>query len=96
MLEWTLKVLIIGGGLSGLGAGYKLSQEGFKVTVLERRNTVGGMASSYRIENCYIPKTYHHIMSDDRTTIDLIKELNIQDSLYWRRLRTAFLYDKKC
>jgi protoporphyrinogen oxidase len=95
MLEWTLEVLIIGGGLSGLGAGYKLSQEGFKVTVLEGRNIIGGMASSYRIEHCYIPKTYHHIMSDDETTIDLINELNLQDSLYWKRLSTAFLYHKK-
>jgi protoporphyrinogen oxidase len=89
-----LKVLIIGGGLSGLGAGYKLSQKGFEVTVLEKREYVGGMAASYFIDGYYVPKTYHHIMSGDTVTLGLIKELGLQPYLYWKKLKTAFLYGK--
>lgn len=89
-----LKVVIIGGGLSGLGAGYKLSQKGLHVTVLEKEEYVGGMASSYLIDGYYIPKTYHHIMSGDGTTLGLIRELGLQPYLYWKRLKTAFLYGK--
>jgi len=92
----ALKVLIIGGGLSGLGTGYKLSQKGVKVVVLEKNEYFGGMASSYLINDYFIPKTYHHIMSGDHITLGLIKELGLQPNLYWKRLKTAFFYNQKC
>lgn len=89
-----MKIVVIGGGLSGLGAGYKLSQKGYNVTVLEKEDRVGGLASSYLIDGYYIPKTYHHIMVGDVTTLSLIKELGLHPDLYWKRLKTGFLYEK--
>ncbi|UCH31430.1 MAG: FAD-dependent oxidoreductase [Candidatus Bathyarchaeota archaeon] len=87
-----MKVLIVGGGLSGLGAGYRLSKQGFEVTILEKEEYIGGMASSYLIDGIYVPKTYHHIMSGDKVTLSLIRELGLQPYLYWKRLKTGFLY----
>jgi len=89
-----MKIVVIGGGLSGLGAGYRLSQKGYNVTVLEKEDHVGGLASSYLIDGYYIPKTYHHIMVGDVTTLSLIKELKLYPDLYWKRLKTGFLYEK--
>jgi squalene-associated FAD-dependent desaturase len=43
------KVVIIGAGLSGLAAGVILAEEGFPVTVLERRPSLGGRTTSHRI-----------------------------------------------
>jgi squalene-associated FAD-dependent desaturase len=40
-------VLIIGGGLAGLAAASALAPRGFRVTVLEARNRLGGRASSF-------------------------------------------------
>ena len=87
-----LKVLIVGGGLSGLGAGYELSKKGYEVTIFEKEEYIGGMASSYLIDGIYVPKTYHHIMSGDKVTLGLIRELGLQPNLYWKRLKTGFLY----
>lgn len=42
------RVVIIGGGLSGLQAGVELSARGFKVIVLERSGTPGGKLKSWR------------------------------------------------
>jgi squalene-associated FAD-dependent desaturase len=43
----TPSVLVIGGGLAGLSAAVGLAQHGFRVTVLESRNRLGGRAGSF-------------------------------------------------
>src|SRR5271155_4464190 len=40
-------VLILGGGLAGLAAATALAPRGFRVTLLESRNRLGGRASSF-------------------------------------------------
>ncbi|HKP71121.1 MAG TPA: FAD-dependent oxidoreductase [Pyrinomonadaceae bacterium] len=42
--------VIIGAGFSGLAAAYKLKTAGWKVTVLEARNRIGGRVFSYKFE----------------------------------------------
>ncbi|MCI0381414.1 MAG: hydroxysqualene dehydroxylase HpnE [Gemmataceae bacterium] len=53
------RVLIIGGGLAGLAAATALAARGFRLTLLEARNRLGGRASSFQddaaeqlIDNC--------------------------------------------
>src|ERR1043166_3719133 len=41
------RVVIIGGGLAGLAAASALAPRGFRVTLLESRNRLGGRASSF-------------------------------------------------
>ena len=40
--------IVVGAGLAGLTAAYRLSAAGWKVTVLEARNRIGGRVWSYR------------------------------------------------
>ena len=42
------RVIIIGGGLAGLSAATALAPRGFKVTILESRNRLGGRAGSFQ------------------------------------------------
>lgn len=44
-------VLIIGAGLAGLAAGYKLKKSGVGVTILEARNRVGGRVFSFPVND---------------------------------------------
>ena len=41
------RVVVIGGGFSGLAAAYELSRAGYEVTVAEARNRVGGRVISF-------------------------------------------------
>jgi monoamine oxidase len=40
--------VIIGAGLAGLAAGYKLKKKGWRITILEARDRIGGRVFTYR------------------------------------------------
>ena len=52
-------VVVIGAGLGGLTAGAILARAGRKVLVIERSNSVGGAASSYKSGDLYIEGSLH-------------------------------------
>jgi monoamine oxidase len=65
--------IVIGAGLAGLSAAYRLSKAGWKVTVLEARDRPGGRVWSYRFPQApelvcemggeWIGKDQHHILN---------------------------------
>ena len=52
-------VIVIGAGLGGLTAGAILAREGRKVLVIERSNSVGGAASSYKAGELFVEGSLH-------------------------------------
>jgi phytoene dehydrogenase-like protein len=40
------KIIIIGGGISGLSCAFDLNKKGFKVEIYERNNVFGGQSRS--------------------------------------------------
>src|SRR6266851_8285046 len=52
-------VVVIGAGLGGLTAGAILARAGRKVLVIERRNSVGGAASSYESGDLLVEGSLH-------------------------------------
>jgi len=70
-----MKIAIVGGGLTGLVAGYRLSQKGHKITIFEKEKELGGLAGGFKLGGTYLEKTYHHIFRKDKYIIDLIEEL---------------------
>ena len=43
------KIIVIGSGFGGLSAAIRLQAEGYQVTILERRDQIGGRAGVYKI-----------------------------------------------
>src|SRR3954467_3808713 len=52
-------VLVIGAGLGGLTAGSILARAGRKILVIERSNSVGGAASSYKSGDLFVEGSLH-------------------------------------
>src|SRR5688500_15230634 len=86
------KVLIIGGGFSGLAAAYELSRRGIAVEVLERDPEVGGLAGTFEVGGQRLEKFYHHWFTNDRYVIELIEELGRQQDILLRPTRTGLYF----
>lgn len=87
-----MKIAIIGAGLTGLVAGYRLSQKGHRVTIFEKGNDIGGLMGGFKIGNTSLEKAYHHIFQSDNYIIDLVKELGLLEKLKWYDESMAIVY----
>ncbi|XHU95809.1 MAG: NAD(P)/FAD-dependent oxidoreductase [cyanobacterium endosymbiont of Rhopalodia gibba] len=88
----TSHIVIIGGGFTGLTAAYQLTLQGYRVTVLEKEEEVGGLAGSFEVNGEKIEKFYHHWFTNDKYIMELVKELNVEDQVIYRTTRTGIYY----
>jgi len=89
------KVVILGAGISGLIVAEKLVTNNYKVVVFEKESILGGLASSFKIKDKWIPKTYHHFLPNEKIMLDLVSELNFEKNLLWNDSSICFWFDKK-
>ena len=89
------RVVVVGGGFTGLAAAYELVRRGLKVTVLEQQNEVGGLAACLRIGNTRLERFYHHWFTNDQHVMQLINDLGAQDRLLIKSTRTGMYYANK-
>lgn len=85
--------VIIGAGYTGLVAALRLAEAGQKVTILERGQTVGGLASDFTVEGASLERAYHHLFKTDTDIINLATELGVGDKLNWHDSSVALYYD---
>lgn len=88
-------VIVIGGGISGLTAAHKLSKDGYKVTLIESSNQLGGLGTFFKYQDKWIDKFYHCQMPSDEPLLDLINQVGLSDQLYWKPTRMGFSVDSK-
>ena len=93
-----MKIIIIGSGLAGLSAGYKLCKSN-EVLIFEKDTEIGGMAASY-CQDCagkkyFIEKYYHHIFRSDSELLALLDELDLGEEMDWLKGKNAYFVDGK-
>ncbi|GAB4218643.1 MAG: NAD(P)/FAD-dependent oxidoreductase [Candidatus Microgenomates bacterium] len=90
-----MKIAILGGGITGLTAGYYLAKQGHQVTIFEKENNFGGLASGFKKENWQwsLERTYHHIFSNDRDILEFSKEIGF-NRFFFEKPITGSLYEK--
>src|ERR1700753_1758378 len=79
-------VAIIGAGLGGLTTGAILARAGLKVLVVEKSNSVGGAASSYKVGDLFVEGSLHET-SDPHDPRDPkhepLKRAGVLDAVKW-------------
>lgn len=91
-LTRTPGIGIIGGGIMGITLAYRLSQQGYDVTIYERGNSLGGLAKYFDYDGVRIDRFYHTILSSDLSMHGLIEESGVTDKLHFVETKQAF-YD---
>ncbi|MFP4625868.1 MAG: NAD(P)/FAD-dependent oxidoreductase [Natronomonas sp.] len=86
-------IAIVGGGLAGLAAAYRLQNAGKSVHVFEANDDVGGLATSYETAGDPIERFYHHLSKSEQTIVELAEELGLGDRIEWRVGKNAYYVD---
>lgn len=88
-----MKIAVLGGGITGLTAAYRLSKAGYSVTLFEKSPTLGGLAQGFKADGWEWPLeyAYHHIFSNDVDIIQFAKEIGFE-GIFFRRPKTSSLY----
>jgi protoporphyrinogen oxidase len=84
---------VVGGGIAGLAAAYRLQQHGHDVQVFEASDQVGGLAAVYETAGDPVEKFYHHLSASEETIVDLIGELGLAENLEWPIGKNAYYWD---
>ncbi|WP_135534690.1 NAD(P)/FAD-dependent oxidoreductase [Halostella pelagica] len=84
---------IVGGGVAGLAAAYRLQERGHDVHVFEANEEMGGLAAVYETAGDPIEKFYHHLSGAEETIVDLAEELGLSDRVEWRYKTDAYYVD---
>lgn len=90
--EGSRRIVVIGGGYTGLAAAYDLAHRGYKVTVLESAGEVGGLASAFPVGQTRLERFYHHWFTNDRHVMGLIREMGLEDQVHIRPTVTGMYY----
>ncbi|WP_445665262.1 protoporphyrinogen oxidase [Fodinibius sp. AD559] len=70
---------ILGGGISGLSAAYKLFQNNIAVTVYEKDNQVGGAIKTFRKNSWVVEEGPNTLMIKSQKVWDLLEDLDLID-----------------
>ena len=87
--------LVIGGGMAGLAAAWRLGQAGYRTALIEASDQLGGLASSFEKDGRLYPLGYHHILSTDAHLLSLLAQLGLLERVHWKRQRMGFFLDGK-
>lgn len=69
------EIVIVGAGIAGLTAAYILAKKGYKVTVIEKENVVGGLARSFKYDGFTFDIGPHRFYAEDGDVAKFIEEI---------------------
>lgn len=86
---------IIGGGIMGMTLAHQLTRQGHKVTLFEGAPDLGGLVSSWKMDEFEWDKFYHVILLSDFRTRNMLKDVGLEDQIKWVETKTGFYIDGK-
>jgi protoporphyrinogen oxidase len=86
-------IRVVGGGIAGLAAAYRLQRHGHDVHVYEAGDRLGGLAATYETPGDDVEAFYHHLSKSEETIVELAEELGLGDRVEWLVGRNAYYVD---
>ena len=86
-------VAIVGGGILGMTAAYRLAQKGVRVALYERSSDLGGLVGSFDFDGYPVDRFYHVVLPTDDRVRGLAEELGLGDRFRFRPTKVGFYDD---
>src|SRR4051794_30820431 len=88
------RVVIVGGGISGLSTAWYLAKAGIRATIVERNDRLGGLIKTEKIESCIAEAGPDSFLTTKPAARELIEELGLGAELIGSNdsLRTTFIW----
>lgn len=86
-------VAVIGAGITGLTAAYRLLQQGHRVHLFEAGDRPGGLVRTFEVGGETIECFYHHLFKSDTAAIRLFNELGVDGGLEWHPSRVGIFFN---
>jgi len=89
-----MKIIILGGGITGLTAAYKLAVQQHTVVLYEKQAEFGGLAAGFKGSASWewsLERAYHHIFTGDREILNLANEID-SGGFFFKEPQTVSLY----
>ncbi|HWL95051.1 MAG TPA: FAD-dependent oxidoreductase [Phycisphaerae bacterium] len=88
-----MNVAVLGGGIAGLTAAYRLAKRGESVTLFEASDRLGGLGTWFEHDGDRLDKFYHVILDSDQHLLGLIEALGLTGRLAWSKTTMGFIVD---
>jgi len=89
-----MHIVVLGAGLAGLSNAFELLKAGHQVTLLEREQYAGGMASSWECEGYWLDHGPHRFHSTDEELVRHIYEVLDDEVVIRERLSRIYMQGK--
>jgi len=86
-------VVVVGGGICGLAAAYRLAGTGRRVTLLEGSDQLGGLGTFFPSGQGWVERFYHCVMPSDHDLLALLGELGLRETIRWRPTTMGMVVD---
>ncbi len=84
---------VVGGGVLGMALALRLAQSGQQVTLFEGADELGGLASAWQFADTMWDRHYHVTLLSDLHLRSLLRELNLESEMVWRKTKTGVYAD---
>jgi protoporphyrinogen oxidase len=89
-----MRVAVIGAGVTGLVAAYRLTGRGHVCDVYERWPGLGGQVATLDVGDGHLlERYYHHLFTSDRYIAELYDELGMENAIEWHPSTVAMFAD---
>ena len=87
-------VTIVGAGVAGLTIGYQLSRRGYRVTVIERNDVVGGLGRTFHYGDFHFDVGPHRFHTENPRVANFIREILLEEAIEIPRKSGARMFGK--
>jgi protoporphyrinogen oxidase len=88
------RVLVLGGGLTGLSAGYVLTKAGLEVDLFERDSVVGGLSRTVEKDGFRFDLGGHRFFTNDKKIDDFVRDLMGEELIFVDRKSKIYMRNR--